>query len=123
MSIATANLWRRHYAREQRRHQQQAIAKSEPVTLSPTRRAKLTADQQFKSYLEDLAAVCLDFHPRAWIFAADLYISPVWPAPVPITYRRFVKLFCETFPEVRAMEKDCGGVRRIVFTGVERRRA
>jgi hypothetical protein len=123
MSIATANSWRRYYAQEQLRHQQQAIAKGEPLTLSPSRRAKLTADQKFKAYLEDIAACFLDFHPGAWIPAADLYTSLVWPAPVPINYRRFVKLFCEAFPEIRAVEKDCNGVRRIVFTGVERRRS
>jgi hypothetical protein len=117
MSIATANLWRRHYAREQLLHQKQALAKGEPVTLSPTRRAKLKADEAFKDYLQDLAAAHLEFFPCCSIPASDLYISLVWPAPVPITYRRFIKLLLEAFPTVRAFER--GG--RTVFTGVGRR--
>src|SRR5262249_10108235 len=117
MSIATANLWRRHYAREQLQHQRQALAKGEPVTLSPTRRARLKADEAFKASLVGLAAVHLEFFPGCSIPASDLSISLVWPAPVPITYRRFIRLFLDAFPTVRAFER--GG--RVVFTGVGRR--
>jgi hypothetical protein len=117
MSIATANMWRLHYAKEQLRHQQHALAKGEPVTLSLTRRARLKADEAFKDYLQDLAAIHLEFFPCCSIPASDLYISLVWPAPYPIHYRRFIRLFLELFPTVRAFDR--GG--RTVFTGVGRR--
>jgi hypothetical protein len=119
MSITSARQWQSDYLEEQLHQQKEAVARGLPVKLSPTRQAQLLADQKAKSYLEDLAAIFLDLRPGAEMYASELYCNLVWPGPVPLNYRKFIRLLVELFPQVKAVERDCNGVRRVVLLGVE----